>query len=180
MSDIPDTRLVTRKRPIRCPQCGHYVSPEQNQCDQCGAALTRESRTSHDTPTHVLTRPPQVVAAGLSNPDSFEPGATALLQFLPSGVCHTLTLKDSVILGRGTARGDDEFLDLSEFNAERHGVSRRHCQLRRRDALLLVTDLGSTNRTFLNDYPLEPHRDYVVSHGDKLILGSLHVLITFS
>jgi len=110
----------------------------------------------------------------------FGPETHAILQFLPSGVCHTLVLKEPLILGRATYLVQGEMLDLTEHNAYQHGVSRLHCMLRRQGTHLVVTDLGSANGTYLNGEPMLPHKDYVLSDGDQLILGTLHLTVFFS
>jgi hypothetical protein len=65
----------------------------------------------------------------------------AILQFLPSGVVLTLALDNPALLGRTSGASElfDQF-DLSDLNAVKHGVSRQHCQLRRQDDHLIVTD----------------------------------------
>jgi pSer/pThr/pTyr-binding forkhead associated (FHA) protein len=103
-----------------------------------------------------------------------------VLQFLPSGACVSLILERPTILGRDPYPDPYEALDLTDLNAYQHGVSRRHCRLERRGEHLVAVDLDSTNGTYLNGEALQPQREYVVSHGDKLILGTLHLTISFS
>ena len=90
-----------------------------------------------------------------------------------------LPLNEPVILGRFT-NPESHCINLTDFQAHQHGISREHCRLAREDERLIVTDLGSTNGTLLNDERLLPHRRYIVCHGDRLILGTLHILVTFS
>ena len=86
-----------------------------------------------------------------------------------------------MILGREAESLEHiEHIDLSSLNAMHHGVSRQHCQFRRQGLQLIVTDLNSTNGTYLNDRRLETGKDEIVLHGDKLILGTLHLLVTFN
>jgi len=80
---------------------------------------------------------------------------------------------------RGALPGGEGMLDLTDFNAVRHGISRRHCLLWQSECHLLARDLDSTNGTILNDQRLVPSRDYVVVHGDRLILGTLHLTVFF-
>jgi len=91
----------------------------------------------------------------------------------------TLCLDRPVILGRDAA-DEPDLLDLTEFNALVHGVSRRHCLLRRIGDRLVIRDLDSTNGTYLNSRRLIPAEDYIVTNGDRVILGSLHIAIWFS
>lgn len=106
------------------------------------------------------------------------PDMKVLLQFLSSGTCVALPLVNPLILGRD-ARAVN-ILDLTEFHAMAHGVSRHHCRLARWDNSLVVVDLDSTNGTYLNRERLAPYHEYVVADGARLILGSLHIVIAFS
>jgi pSer/pThr/pTyr-binding forkhead associated (FHA) protein len=99
----------------------------------------------------------------------------------PSGVCISVAANKPTVLGRGGVVDNTETaIDLSEFGAYQCGVSRRHCQLRRRGMQLLLTDLGSANGTYLNDQALVPHRDQVVAHGDRVTLSRLRLTVLFS
>lgn len=110
----------------------------------------------------------------------FDARARAMLQLLPSGICLPVAVKKPLILGRADGGSTDDILDLTEFNAIKHGVSRHHALLHRSEHHLLVTDLGSTNGTHLNGSLILPHEDHILSQGDKLILGTLHLLISFT
>jgi pSer/pThr/pTyr-binding forkhead associated (FHA) protein len=110
------------------------------------------------------------------------PGSPVLLQFLPSGMCITLALDRPTVLGRHSFAASptpDRVVDLSHLGAEKHGVSRQHCLLRRQGAHLILTDLGSTNGTYLNGERISPHRPHRLSEGDRLILGTLHLVVFF-
>lgn len=110
------------------------------------------------------------------------PGSPVLLQFLPSGVCITLPLDGPAILGRhafAAAPGPDCLVDLVHLGAEKHGVSRHHCQLRRQGTHLILTDMGSTNGTYLNGERVSSHTPHRLSEGDRLILGTLHLVVFF-
>jgi hypothetical protein len=174
---MSDTTHTVPRRPVYCPRCGHYSAPEAAICAYCGEPIMPPERVI----TRALDRSPLTLPVDRPGQDHFVSDASAILQFLPSGNIIVLALDSPVILGRetGTSGGAD-LVDLIDFNALQHGVSRQHCQLRRQSNQLVVTDLGSTNGTYLNDRRLDPGRDGVVLHGDKLILGTLHLIITFS
>jgi pSer/pThr/pTyr-binding forkhead associated (FHA) protein len=136
---------------------------------------------AHHTPaTEPVQRPALIPPIDPQGTEVFQGEAVILLQVLPSGICLSVPLSGPVVLGRGTDPGPEEFLDLSGFNAFRHGVSRRHCRFQRRDQHLIVTDLGSSNSTYLNNKRILPYQEHVVADGDKLILGTLHLTIYFS
>jgi pSer/pThr/pTyr-binding forkhead associated (FHA) protein len=50
-------------------------------------------------------------------------------------------------------------------------VSRRHAQIIKDGAGYLISDLGSSNGTLLNGYPLLPNRSYRLRNGDRFKVG---------
>lgn len=75
--------------------------------------------------------------------------------------------------------GNDYTLDLTYYGALERGVSRRHCQLTRVNNQLVLTDLGSTNGTFVNGKRLQPHRPHILKKGEEVALGRLVIRIVF-
>ncbi len=67
--------------------------------------------------------------------------------------------------------------DLEPFGAVERGVSRMHCQLTLKWGQVFVTDLKSTNGTYLDGKRLEPHQPKVIKKGSKLSLGRLSIRI---
>jgi hypothetical protein len=112
----------------------------------------------------------------------FHPAASAILQVNSSGAVLSLSLDKPTLLGRGPGVDKDPsaVVDLSEFDALKLGISRHHCRLERRDQRLLVTDLGSTNGTFVNAEALRSHQEYALANGDTLTLGKLRLTVFFS
>jgi pSer/pThr/pTyr-binding forkhead associated (FHA) protein len=97
-------------------------------------------------------------------------------------MCITLPHNAAVILGRDATnelQSNYSLVPLDSLDAQRHGVSRQHCLIERRASGLTISDLGSTNGTLLNEHRLEQHRPYTLVHGDRLILGTLHLAIFF-
>jgi pSer/pThr/pTyr-binding forkhead associated (FHA) protein len=68
------------------------------------------------------------------------------------------------VLTCGRARENDLILNHDD-------VSRAHARLERGLSGYLVTDLGSSNGTFLNDEPLVPHQGRLLKDGDRLTIG---------
>ncbi|NLX08334.1 MAG: FHA domain-containing protein [Chloroflexi bacterium] len=159
-----------------CKQCGSQAPLNATHCPACGRLLT--SPEVH--PTAPLRRRPAALPFDCQGRDDFEHTSSAVLQFLPSGTCIAFALDQPLVLGRGAHSSLADMFDLSDFNALEHGVSRHHCMLMRHGRHLVVIDLNSTNGTNLNGRALLPNREYVVSHGDKLILGSLHLTVAFT
>ena len=83
-----------------------------------------------------------------------------------------------ITLGRYEKRTKaDHELDLTDYGAVNKGVSRVHCQLEYQDGKIVVTDLGSTNGTFVAGKRLEPNHPYVMKQGEELLVGRLPIQI---
>jgi pSer/pThr/pTyr-binding forkhead associated (FHA) protein len=86
----------------------------------------------------------------------------------------------SAILGRaGGETPTDPLINLADYDAEKKGVSRRHAMLIREDERLLITDLGSTNHTYLNGQQLQENDRLVLRDGDEIRLGKLSIKIFY-
>jgi hypothetical protein len=84
-----------------------------------------------------------------------------------------LEIVDDVIIGRKF----DEFkpdVDLTEYGAEQSGMSRQHAILRPTENSLLLSDLGSTNGTFLNGDQVVIGKAKALKNDDIISLGALH------
>jgi hypothetical protein len=55
---------------------------------------------------------------------------------------------------------------------QEQGVSRQHTRLQRGPQGWAVTDLGSTNGTFVNGKRLAPQQDHALQTGDRITIGS--------
>jgi pSer/pThr/pTyr-binding forkhead associated (FHA) protein len=64
-------------------------------------------------------------------------------------------------------------VDLTAFGAVEFGVSRLHAAIDIQDEAVFVTDLGSTNGTYLNAVRLSPGEPRIVCNGDEICLGNL-------
>lgn len=172
-SSLPTGSAAT---PANCPRCGHAGRQDDHFCAACGYPLVPP--TTRLPKTGPLNRAPTIVPATNTRTETFNEADRLVLQFLPSGTCVTLAIEHPVILGRGQSP-DGALYDLTLFNALRHGVSRHHCLLHRQNGHLLVADLESLNGTLVNGHRLIPHREYLLRHGDRLVLGSLHIQVSF-
>jgi pSer/pThr/pTyr-binding forkhead associated (FHA) protein len=70
-------------------------------------------------------------------------------------------------------------VDLTEDLALDHGVSREHACIFRRNEIVVVEDLGSTNGTLLNGDRLAPFLPQLLKDGDQLQLGKLLIEVHF-
>ncbi|MCB9667625.1 MAG: GGDEF domain-containing protein [Myxococcales bacterium] len=67
--------------------------------------------------------------------------------------------QSAINIGRG---GENQLV------LESDSVSRRHCRIRRRGGLWTITDLNSTNGTYVNDVQI---KSYALQRGDQLKVG---------
>ncbi len=124
------------------PGCGAENPPGNDRCLYCNTALHGAA-----------PRCPSPGAASMAD-------ASPTLQW-PWG---TEGLAERLPVGR-----DPDFCpDLSGRLAAYPNVSNCHAELRFVGGRIRVTDLGSTNGTFLNGRRLAPHQAETVHHGDEL------------
>ena len=155
---------------IVCPVCGLLNPPGSVACSRCATdcALTEITLHLNDAlAASQFTRPPTGMLVA--------PRRTSLILEL-DGLPLTVPMADVITVGRGGRivegqSGPD--VDLSLFGAALKGVSRRHIKLTRDNLLVRVTDLDSTNGTWLNGQPIRPYGWRVLRHGDELKLGTL-------
>jgi hypothetical protein len=163
---------------VRCPRCGMLHPVNTSGCSHC----TREMDALSAPITQRIDRLPTTIPLPASPQDSLDSTRNILLQFLPSALCIPVALSNAVILGRRAASGQMlpyDLIDLSHLDAGRRGVSRQHCQLERQGASLFITDLNSTNGTYLNGTRLTAYTPYRLADGDRLILSTLHCTVVF-
>jgi hypothetical protein len=94
------------------------------------------------------------------------------------GMIERLVLKEGVQyqLGRFEfSKPEDHHIDLTPYGAGDRGVSRVHAYIHLEADQLFITDLDSTNGTFLAGKRLEPNTPTVLRKGDELLLGRLGV-----
>jgi pSer/pThr/pTyr-binding forkhead associated (FHA) protein len=91
-----------------------------------------------------------------------------------------IQLKPAIILGRADKENLSEMdVDLTLYGAAEQGVSRQHAVLELLRKTVMLTDLGSTNGTFLNDQRVMPQQRRVVRDNDEIRLGKLIMHIYF-
>lgn len=92
----------------------------------------------------------------------------------------TVQVQDRVVLGRaGGSKGDAAHVNLDGYGAETLGVSRRHAGLFRDESRLYLSDLGSTNSTYLNGQRVNQGEYIVVRDGDEIRIGHLNLRLFF-
>lgn len=157
---------------IVCPQCYTENVLAATHCIQCGTLLPLAGQT---TP----------ISGEPSSSTAFSAGEATLTdnEVILGIDDKRLPLPDRVVvtLGRrATAPGVAEpDIPLNAFNADSRGVSRIHCKIQRRGTLLFISDLGSTNGTYLNGRRLVAFEERVLRDGDEVYLSHLRFVVLF-
>lgn len=146
-----------------CPECHHSNAIGRVTCEYCGYALTGESATvtltHREKQTQPLVNTISIFVLGYDRPVE-------------------LNGMQDVILGRGTPDWQPT-LDLTPFDAQYMGISRSHARISYNDSAYIITDLSSTNGTWLNEKRLQPEVPYALHNGDTLRLGRLIMVVYF-
>jgi pSer/pThr/pTyr-binding forkhead associated (FHA) protein len=98
------------------------------------------------------------------------------------GTTRRLMLTESTALVLGRTDVSVRFtpdIDLTPYGGADRGVSRAHAKLHLVDKRLFLTDLGSTNGTFVDGKRLDPNSPVPVRQGDEIIIGKLAIGIQF-
>lgn len=198
-SDIPGNR-TSRSRPTTssysrtggaltgtCSACGYVNTPGEMFCQRCGVQLPPVT-SAPPPPPQRASRP---VDGSVSKKDSIgsepvsEIAPQAFSGSIPAGeAIGKLLLREKgidiplpenvteIIIGRSDPVIDIyPDIDLSTYDAERNGVSRRHARIMVDQSNIFIEDLNSTNFTFLNRLRLQPGQRYPLHNGDEIRLG---------
>jgi pSer/pThr/pTyr-binding forkhead associated (FHA) protein len=95
-------------------------------------------------------------------------GTHATLRFPPG--------KIEIIVGRADeASGTCPDVDLSGYGGDEGGVSRQHARIFVQGSQILIEDLHSTNRTYVNQQRLMPGQPHPLRHGDQVRCGQVRL-----
>jgi pSer/pThr/pTyr-binding forkhead associated (FHA) protein len=161
---------------LTCPVCGLVNRPGELVCSRCGAVLNNAARTKRLASSDMPSTDALKFAAGEVILTDQEPITIEI-----NGTEMVLPLVDMLTIGRNSDIQTDPMpdVDLSAFGAGDQGVSRYHLRIKRKNILIYVADLGSTNGTLLNGRRLIPNAERLLRNGDELQLGRLKMRIKF-
>ena len=97
-------------------------------------------------------------------------------------VTLSLTSQSEFSLGRDDKAPQAILPDiyLNPFGAYQFGVSRIHASLQQTEGKITITDLGSTNGTYVNGRQIAPNTPHPLNTGDRLQLGELESFVQIS
>jgi hypothetical protein len=163
-----------------CTGCGTPYQPNILACPSCGLVFNAHLSGASGETKHFT---PALTEAGPSAPGQVEEvPVTDMTVILDDGHHYlVLPMAEEVIVGRAGATQEDQLLmDLGSFDAYELGVSRRHLSIKRRETLIYVADLGSSNGTWLNGQRLLPYAEHLLLSQDVLQLSQLRLHVLYS
>jgi serine/threonine protein kinase len=107
------------------------------------------------------------------------PPAGLKVTFLDSGAEFQLQGKNRYILGRldGAFQPD---IDFGAREGAKFGVSRLHAEIEiKDDGRVEISDLDSTNGTWVNGQQISPEESMRLNHGDMIRVGTVNLQVTF-
>jgi hypothetical protein len=164
---------------VTCKQCNAENKEGEVICYRCGNLLApvvvKEQASTRHLPnqTDKLAYPTDWWGTRTLNPESL---VTFRVKGFDEGV--QIPLETEITLGRSSTAAEVD-VDLNPYNGNDEGVSRRHAKMVRRDDLIMITDLGSSNGTYINGQKVEVNEERIVRDGDELRLGRLVMNVLF-
>lgn len=156
-----------------CPKCQHINPDEVTHCQLCGTELKPTTLPVKD----------MVDAQSATLADDSAPGQKPAFRGIALWVRNhprplIVDAQKGAILGRKVSDEDaPTLIDLTEHNAYKLGVSRRHAQLDCTGQGCLLIDLGSSNGTWVNGLRLQPYQPAVLKSGDRVYLARLEMIV---
>lgn len=166
---------------VQCRECNAHQYEGALFCSECGSLLTQEPRETTDVLPFADHHPRPLT----SLPDDWQVEHLAAEKRLTFVIPHKrqrriVALSEQIIVGRSTKEGDAQpELDLSDEDGAELGVSRIHAAIQWSNYGLVLSDLGSTNGTLLNNSRLPAQRPFPLRSGDELRFGDLLVHVFF-
>ncbi len=175
-----------------CPNCGHRNRPGVLLCENCGTNLAtgkqtgvgtrdlkREQESTEQEGAKLLDTG-QTKAIESAGGSVFTENMVLRVEIEGAAMPMLVYPKAEIILGRRDPNtGAMPDVDLTAYAGYRMGVSRRHAAIRFQERQLNVSDLGSSNGTFLNGTRLNAHRPYQLRDGDEVRLGQMVLRLFF-
>jgi len=162
-----------------CPRCSHSNRDGELVCQRCRQPLsnynglaTRQMRAALDFDDE----PP----AFFNAPAPLATHNKVTIELAESGEHLVIENQNRIVIGRSSShsiRVPD--VDLAPYHAFSKGVSSLHASIFRNDDGINISDLGSTNGTYLNREGLIPHQAYTLHNGDLIYFGQMAVRVYF-
>lgn len=163
-----------------CRECGHKNHDHASRCAGCGRLSVYQQYATIKVDSFPLADLSRLDVDWKSGCGERQEVALFIptTKRLPSYIF--LQPGQRITLGRGDPSYDEQpDVDLSLYGAAEKGVSRIHAILEYRNDGVVVTDLMSTNGTYVNDRPLPVDQPHLLQDRDNLRVGNLVAHIIF-
>lgn len=164
---------------LKCSKCGAVGISKF--CGKCGGMMSFTGDFSESLKPMQTNPNPQIATTAAQN-QVLQPAAagTQVIQLEPKEktlqLCNTngiiLNVKDGSILGRTTGEFVQQFGTIPV-------ISSRHAQISKKDGKWFITDLHSTNKTYVNNVQLTPDVPTEIKESDVIILANVSFVARF-
>jgi len=186
-----DPNIPNKNKRVECSVCGYANRPGLLACENCGSLLTINANSRQATRDLVkdggslnkISDDVDDYAHTQLKTSEYQPGMGLHLFIEDIEEPVTISpqqLQAQVVIGRhDPITQQSPPVDLDEYAAYRQGVSRKHSALQIINGSLMVSDLGSSNGTFLNDSRLPMRQPQVIVDGDEIRVGQVTIVVRF-
>lgn len=160
---------------MQCQNCQHWNEAGSRFCEECGVELSTAEKQVHQVSMRPLsssgnnatdpTPLPQVLTPINAPPPTPYNGPRLVLDSTGS----IFKLADATLIGREDASLQ---IDLDGYPDGKY-ISHRHAQILKTNGKFYIEDLGSANRTWVNDIKLAEGQSEPLNAGDKVRLGKI-------
>lgn len=176
---------------IFCPSCKMKNEPGATVCMYCNTPLdTGRDKTVilQKNETAILTDNSLEDILGAPSPSrerfmDFElPSKGIALINIDNGGPIAVQEEKIFLLGRvspETENTEETLVDLTPYGGVELGISRLHAMIRQTKDGYQITDLGSSNGTWLENQRLVPKKVYPLNSGDRIRMGRLNLLVYY-
>ena len=161
---------------ITCPSCRNREYEGELFCSNCGARLWANPGEMPTISLDVSRLPSEPLTAEQAAPTL----KSGQISVFVAGKAMVLEGRQEYVLGREGLENEKPDVNLGPYGARERGVSRKHVRLRVDRRQLLLTDLGSSNGTWLNGSQLSANEPIRLQSGDEVRLGKLQLKIYFN
>jgi pSer/pThr/pTyr-binding forkhead associated (FHA) protein len=145
-------------------------------CRHCGAPLNTESHLNATTRNTEIKINYSEKPEELQIDESIIPSDGISVYFEGTTKPVEIIKHPEFVIGRRVITTSEAFLDLSDFDGFKMGLSRRHAMIKRKDSGYEIIDLSSTNGTWMNDERLVPYAAYRLTSGSRLRLSRIRLV----
>lgn len=164
-----------------CPVCKNKNNRDAIVCIHCGASFEYQRSDSMSTTRNADISgmvPEGITESPIDNALIPEDGIAIYVAGTSKPVY--LIFKDELVFGRKAEEPfEGDLLDLTALGGYQMGISRRHAVIRKMEKGYELTDLGSTNGSWLNNERLAPFKPYALASGSQLRFGRMQLLILY-